>query len=52
MEEEFEIKEEDIQQFFLKHLIAAGVMPDEADLDVISEIVLEYLVEIGVLLEY
>lgn len=52
MEEEFEIREEDVQQFFLKHLIAAGVMPDKADLEVISEIVFEYLIEIGVLLEY
>jgi hypothetical protein len=49
MNEENMIYESDIQDFFFHKLIAAGLAPEQGDLQVISDIVFEYLIEIGVI---
>lgn len=43
------IFEDDIKEFFFERLIAAGLVPESAELDIIAEIVFDYLVEIGIL---
>ena len=49
MNEDFVIYESDIQDFFFHKLIEAGLAPEQGDLEVISNIVFEYLIDIGVL---
>lgn len=49
MNEDFVIYESDIQDFFFHKLIAAGLAPEQGDIEVISNIVFEYLIEIGIL---
>lgn len=43
------IYENDIKNYFFKKLLEAGVVSDSADLQVISNIVFDYLIDIGIL---
>lgn len=43
------IFEDDIKEFFFERLIAVGLVPESAELDIIAEIVFDYLVEIDIL---
>lgn len=45
------IYEKDIKDFFFNKLIEAGLAPESGDLQIISDIVFDYLVNIGVLNE-
>jgi len=49
MDGKFMIYESDIQDYFFHKLIAAGLAPEQGDLQVISDIVLDYLTDIGVI---
>lgn len=49
MNEDNMIYESDIQDFFFHKLIAAGLAPEQGDLEVISNIVFDYLIELGVI---
>lgn len=48
MEENF-IYESDVQDYFFHKLVAAGLAPEAGDLEVISGIVFDFLIDIGVL---
>lgn len=43
------IFEDDIKEFFFERLVDAGLVPESTELNIIAEIVFDYLVEIGIL---
>jgi hypothetical protein len=50
MEEETRmIRTTDVEDFFFKHLVKAGLAPSSGDLEIISDIVFEFLIDIGII---
>jgi hypothetical protein len=43
------IYESHIKEFFFNKLIKAGLAPEAGDLEIISSIVFDYLIEVGIL---
>lgn len=46
-----EINTDDIQHFLFKSLIERGLIPTEEELDTLSDVVFDYLVELGLIEE-